>query len=64
MATEPQDWAWNDSATSLWRRLSYNWWLIAVGLGYSEPLRPRATDNKMDAMRKSVHFTYFIALNQ
>ncbi len=52
-----------DSATSLWRKISENLFEIAQANGYTNFLEPNALDGKINAMRKSVTFTAYIADN-
>lgn len=57
----PQEPFWNDSDTDLWRKISQNWYDIAVAAGYSEPLEPNALDAQTDAMRKVCEYTAYLA---
>lgn len=55
--------SWSDSWTDLWRKIDYNLFLVAQTRGYTDFLEPNALDNQIDAMRKSVLYTAFIANN-
>lgn len=55
--------AWNDSWTSLWRKISQNYYIKAVAKGFSEPLEPNALDNQQSAMRKVCYYTAWLAAN-
>lgn len=52
-----------DSATSLWRDASRNFFEIAQAHGYAGTLEPNALDNKMSAIRKACFYAAFIAEN-
>jgi hypothetical protein len=52
-----------DSATSLWRDISRNFFEIAVANGYSGTLEPNALDNKMSAIRKACFYSAYIVDN-
>ncbi len=54
---DPQEPAWNDSQTDLWRKASQNFESIAIGVGYAGPIETNALDTDTSAMRKSVWFT-------
>jgi len=57
----PQTPAWNDSQTDLWRKISQNYYDLAVTEGYAEALEPNALDTQMQAMRKVVEYTAYLA---
>lgn len=52
-----------DSATSLWRDISRNFFEIAVALGYNGTMEPNALDNKMSAIRKACFYSAYIVDN-
>ena len=52
-----------DSSTNLWRKISQNWYQIALALGYTGDITPNALDDEISAQRKSVWFTAYIANN-
>lgn len=58
-----QEPAWNDSWTSLWRKLAQDYYIIAVSLGFNEPLEPNGLDAQIDSMRKVCVYTAYIADN-
>lgn len=59
----PADPYWNDSETSLWRKISQNYYDMAVAAGFAEPLEPNALDSQIQAIRKVVTYTAFVAAN-
>lgn len=62
MAT-PQHSSWSDSPTDLWRKISYNYWLLALDAGYSYTSEPNSLDTQVQAMRKVTEYTAWIAAN-
>lgn len=52
-----------DSATSLWRDISRNFFEIAVAHGYTGTLEPNALDNETSAMRKAAYYSAYIVDN-
>jgi hypothetical protein len=52
--------SWNDSYTSLWRKISQNYYAMAVARGYVGTLEPNALDSEISAMRKVCFYTAFI----
>lgn len=52
-----------DSATSLWRKVSENLFIIAQAAGYSGTLEPNALDNEISSMRKCVTWSAYIGEN-
>ncbi len=63
MSTTLQTPGWNDSWSDLWRKLSQNYYDMAVVKGFSEPLEPNALDSQIMAMRKVCTYTAYLALN-
>jgi len=52
-----------DSATSLWRKVSENFFEIAQAYGYSGYMEPSNLDGEINATRKCVTWTAFIGEN-
>ncbi len=52
-----------DSATSLWRDISRNFFEIAQAAGYNGTLEPNALDGEINAMRKAVFYSAYIVDN-
>lgn len=63
MPDEIQTPDWSNSWTDLWRKLSQNYYTMAVAAGFNEPLEPNALDTQIMAMRKVCTYTAYIALN-
>ncbi len=61
MPYDPQTPVWNDGWTSLWRKISQNYYQMAVTAGFNEPLEPNALDTQQQAMRKVCYYTAFLA---
>ena len=61
MAFEPQTPNWADGWTSLWRKISQNYYYMAVQQGFNEPLEPNALDTQQQAMHKVCYYTAFLA---
>lgn len=58
-----QESAWNDSWTSLWRKIDNNLWEAARAHGYNAFPEPNALDGQIQAMRKATLYTAFIVDN-
>jgi len=52
-----------DSWTGIWRKISQNWYQIAVANGYAGTLEPNSLDNEISAMRKVCYYTAWVVDN-
>ncbi len=58
-----QEPSWRSSWTSLWRKISHNYYDIAVANGYAGTLEPNALDTDTSAMRKTCFYTAWLVDN-
>ena len=53
----------SDSWTDLWRKISWDFYVMAQAKGYAESLTPSMLDNQTSAMRKACYYTAYLVAN-